>query len=223
MGSVGLEVRHVEGLREHYALTLRLWVGKLEASWDQAVPEVGPSRARIRRLYVAASALGFEAGGIHLHQVLAMRVARRTERDAAATRLVRRPTRGETMVREVWGRGAELRQASRMLESVPSGPAALILDGEEGIGKTTIWDSVVSQADTLGYGVVSARPVASESRLAFAGVADLLRDGLDEALTDLPPPQQTALEGVMLQVDVEGSPDPKAVAFGLHGCLQAVA
>ena len=69
----GFEVRHVESLREHYALTLRTWVRNLEANWDRAVSEAGPARARIWRLYMAASALNFEAGRTQVHQVLAVR------------------------------------------------------------------------------------------------------------------------------------------------------
>ncbi len=69
----GLEVRHLENLREHYALTLRAWVANLEANWDEAVAEVGPGRARIWRLYMAASALNFEAASIQVHQILAVR------------------------------------------------------------------------------------------------------------------------------------------------------
>jgi cyclopropane-fatty-acyl-phospholipid synthase len=70
----GLEVRHAESLREHYALTLRAWVRNLEAGWDQAVAEVGLGRARVWRLYMAASALNFEAGRTQVHQVLAVRL-----------------------------------------------------------------------------------------------------------------------------------------------------
>ena len=73
---VGLEVRHAESLREHYALTLRAWVRNLEAAWDEAVAEVGPGRARVWRLYMAASALNFEAGRTQVHQVLAVRLHR---------------------------------------------------------------------------------------------------------------------------------------------------
>jgi cyclopropane-fatty-acyl-phospholipid synthase len=69
----GLEVRHVESLREHYALTLRAWVRNLEAEWDACVAEAGPGRARIWRLYMAASALNFEAGRTQVHQVLAVK------------------------------------------------------------------------------------------------------------------------------------------------------
>ena len=73
MQAAGLELRHVESLREHYALTLRHWVGNLESSWDEAVAEVGIARARIWRLYMAGSALGFEAGRLQVHQLLAVR------------------------------------------------------------------------------------------------------------------------------------------------------
>jgi cyclopropane-fatty-acyl-phospholipid synthase len=75
MERVGFEVRDVESLREHYALTLRAWVANLEESWDQAVKLVGEPRARIWRLYMAASANGFEDGGLAVHQVLAVRPA----------------------------------------------------------------------------------------------------------------------------------------------------
>lgn len=70
----GFEVRHVESLREHYALTLRAWVRNLEANWEEAVAEVGPGRARVWRLYMAASALNFEAGRTQVHQILAVRL-----------------------------------------------------------------------------------------------------------------------------------------------------
>ena len=69
----GLEVRHVESLREHYGLTLRHWVHNLEANWDQAVAAVGAARARVWRLYMAGCALNFEAGRNQIHQVLAIR------------------------------------------------------------------------------------------------------------------------------------------------------
>jgi cyclopropane-fatty-acyl-phospholipid synthase len=73
MQGAGFETRHDENLREHYGLTLRAWVENLERTWDEAVAEVGPERARIWRLYMAASALNFEAGSIQVHQVLGIR------------------------------------------------------------------------------------------------------------------------------------------------------
>lgn len=69
----GFEAHHVEGLRPHYALTLRRWVANLERGWDQAVAASSPGRARAWRLYMAASALNFEAGRTQVFQVLATR------------------------------------------------------------------------------------------------------------------------------------------------------
>jgi cyclopropane-fatty-acyl-phospholipid synthase len=73
MQGAGFEVRHVESLREHYALTLRRWVANLEGNWDEAAREAGEARARIWHLYMAASALNFEAGRTQVHQVLAVK------------------------------------------------------------------------------------------------------------------------------------------------------
>ncbi|GMR01721.1 MAG: cyclopropane-fatty-acyl-phospholipid synthase family protein [Acidimicrobiia bacterium] len=69
----GMEVRHMENLREHYALTLRRWVANLEANWDEAVADAGVGRARVWRLYMAGSAVMFEDGRIHVDQVLAVK------------------------------------------------------------------------------------------------------------------------------------------------------
>ncbi|HET7724256.1 MAG TPA: cyclopropane-fatty-acyl-phospholipid synthase family protein [Propionibacteriaceae bacterium] len=69
----GLEVRHVENLREHYGLTLRAWVRNLEGSYADAVALAGEGRARVWRLYLAGSAIGFEKGEIEVHQTLAVR------------------------------------------------------------------------------------------------------------------------------------------------------
>lgn len=69
----GFEVLDVEALRPHYALTLRAWVQNLESHWDEAVRTSSLGRARVWRLYMAASALGFEAGTTGVNQVLVRR------------------------------------------------------------------------------------------------------------------------------------------------------
>ncbi|MFJ6086098.1 class I SAM-dependent methyltransferase [Streptomyces sp. NPDC092369] len=69
----GFEVRDVESIREHYALTLRRWVANLEAEWGRAVKLTSAGRARVWRLYMAASALAFERNRIGVNQVLAVR------------------------------------------------------------------------------------------------------------------------------------------------------
>lgn len=73
MQEAGFEVCHVESLREHYGPTLRAWLANLEHNWDQAVAAVGDRRARIWRLYMAASARTFETGRTSVHQVVGVK------------------------------------------------------------------------------------------------------------------------------------------------------
>ncbi|HEY2550095.1 MAG TPA: cyclopropane-fatty-acyl-phospholipid synthase family protein [Streptosporangiaceae bacterium] len=74
MNDTGFEVRHEENLREHYARTLAGWCANLDEHWDEAVAEVGEGTARVWRLYMAGSRLGFERNQIQLHQVLCARL-----------------------------------------------------------------------------------------------------------------------------------------------------
>jgi cyclopropane-fatty-acyl-phospholipid synthase len=74
MRSAALEVRDVESLREHYPLTLRRWLANLEANRDTASAIAGEDRYRAWRLYMLASAKGFEDGEISVYQVLAARL-----------------------------------------------------------------------------------------------------------------------------------------------------
>ncbi|MFI6447585.1 class I SAM-dependent methyltransferase [Kitasatospora sp. NPDC050543] len=108
----GFEVRDVESLREHYGLTLREWVANLEAHWQEAVRLVGRGRARVWRLYMAASALAFEENRIGVNQVLAVR----TREDGAAAL---------PATREQWLAPAhrpELRRADRTSSTTPATP-----------------------------------------------------------------------------------------------------
>jgi cyclopropane-fatty-acyl-phospholipid synthase len=82
----GFEVRDVESLREHYALTLRAWVANLERDWTAAVAATSAARARIWRLYMAGSALAFEGNRIGVNQVLAVRPSARGSSGMPRTR-----------------------------------------------------------------------------------------------------------------------------------------
>jgi cyclopropane-fatty-acyl-phospholipid synthase len=83
----GLEIRDVECLREHYALTLRAWLANLESHWDEATALVGLARSRIWRLYMSGSVVSFETAGLGVDQVLAVKV---DEAGASAMPLTRR-------------------------------------------------------------------------------------------------------------------------------------
>jgi cyclopropane-fatty-acyl-phospholipid synthase len=74
--NAGLEVRHEENLREHYALTLRSWCANLVDNWDACEKEVGIATARVWGLYMAGARLGFETNNVQLHQVLAVKTPR---------------------------------------------------------------------------------------------------------------------------------------------------
>jgi len=69
----GLELRDVESLREHYALTTGMWVQRLEQHWDEAVRLAGTDRARVWRLYMSGAQVGFSSGSISIHQSLLVR------------------------------------------------------------------------------------------------------------------------------------------------------
>ncbi|MEU0085011.1 cyclopropane-fatty-acyl-phospholipid synthase family protein [Streptomyces sp. NPDC006274] len=69
----GFEVRDVQSIREHYARTLRAWVANLESAWPEAARLTSPGRARVWRLYMAASAVSFERNSIGVNQILAVR------------------------------------------------------------------------------------------------------------------------------------------------------
>jgi cyclopropane-fatty-acyl-phospholipid synthase len=71
MTAEGWECQHSENLRMHYALTLMWWQRNLDADWAAAVAEVGERKARVWRLYLAASEFGFRTNRIQLHQFLA--------------------------------------------------------------------------------------------------------------------------------------------------------
>jgi cyclopropane-fatty-acyl-phospholipid synthase len=86
MQAQAFEVRDVQSLREHYAMTLRAWVANLEANWDRAVELVGPGRARVWRLYMAASALNFEAARTSIHQVLGVKLGAQGDSGVPLTR-----------------------------------------------------------------------------------------------------------------------------------------
>ncbi|MGI8900874.1 MAG: class I SAM-dependent methyltransferase [Nocardioides sp.] len=73
MQDVGLEVRHEENLREHYALTLKGWCQNLVDNWDECVSEVGEGTAKVWGIYMAGSRLAFDRNEIQLHQVLGVR------------------------------------------------------------------------------------------------------------------------------------------------------
>src|SRR5215469_16585917 len=96
-------------------------------------------------------------------------------------------------------RDAEFATVDRALDGVGAGFAAVIISGEPGIGKTTVWRYGIAGAAARGYRVVSCRPAGSERRLSLCGLADLLDQVPARALGELPDPQREALEVALLK------------------------
>ena len=104
------------------------------------------------------------------------------------------------------------------------GPTAIALEGEAGIGKSTLWRAAVEDARGRGLRVLSSRPAESERALAYAGLGDLLDGVLDDVLPALTPPRRRALEVVLLVEDAAGRPvDPRALGVAVRSALELLA
>ena len=84
------------------------------------------------------------------------------------------------MTSEIVGREEELAAVDAFLDAPRDRPAALVLEGSAGIGKSTLWLAALEKARARGLGVLSTRPAEAEQDLAFAGLGDLLEDVLEE-------------------------------------------
>jgi DNA-binding CsgD family transcriptional regulator/DNA polymerase III delta prime subunit len=123
------------------------------------------------------------------------------------------------------GRTEELAALERLLDETASGPAALILEGEPGIGKTTLFDAGRELARARGFVVLTAQPAPAEIRLAHAGLADLLGPVALQALEALPGAQRDALDAALLRNDATAphAPDRRAVAAALLTVVEHLA
>jgi len=103
----------------------------------------------------------------------------------------------------VVSRPLEFRAVTEFLRSASQQPSGLVIEGEPGIGKTTLWLSALEEARGRGYQVFSARVGQAESVLAYAAVADLLRDIDDSVLAELSDVQRVAVDRVLLRASSE--------------------
>src|SRR5690349_1186962 len=101
-------------------------------------------------------------------------------------------------------RSAECRAVSDFLLSAERQPSGLVIEGEAGIGKTTVWLAALDQARECGFLILSARVGQAESVLAYAAVADLIGDVDPAILAELPDMQRIAVDRVLLRADGDG-------------------
>ena len=124
----------------------------------------------------------------------------------------------------VFGRDEELGAVLAFLDLAAPGPQGLLLEGQAGIGKSTVWTAGVEAARERGLRVLVARPAEAERGLAYAGLGDVFEDVLEDVLPLLPAPRRHALEVALLRV---GTPqeraDPRAVAAAVRTSLELLA
>ena len=124
---------------------------------------------------------------------------------------------------DVIGRSVELSALGEFLHAASDHPAAFVIEGEAGIGKTTLWLAALKRADESGFRVLSARVGQSESALPYAAIADLLSGVPPELLTNLPAVQRISLDRLLLRATNEGPPtEQRIVASALVALVRAL-
>jgi hypothetical protein len=118
---------------------------------------------------------------------------------------------------EVVGRATELAVIDVFLDATPSGFAALVFEGQPGIGKTTLWSEAVRRATGRDYAVLSCRPSPAEATLSYTGVGDLLGRVEDDVYLAVPVPQRRALDTCCCETTPQGRP-PSAGPCRLASC-----
>jgi DNA-binding CsgD family transcriptional regulator len=126
--------------------------------------------------------------------------------------------------RGVVGREAALAEVEGFLDASAREFAALVLEGEAGIGKTTVWREGMRRAHGRATLVLACRPAAAEAKMSFAALADLLSEVDDAVVASLPAPQRDALQVALLRISpTSGAATGRAVAAGFLGLVRALA
>ncbi len=122
----------------------------------------------------------------------------------------------------VIGREEELAEVALFLDCAAAGSASLVLVGEAGVGKTTLWQAGVEAARERSFRVLTASPSVAETGLSFAAIGDLLGEAAADVLAELPAPQRHALEVALLLTEAERTPDPRAMAVAVLSALRVL-
>ena len=120
------------------------------------------------------------------------------------------------------GRDPELAFIHAFLDEPRAGLAALLIEGDVGIGKTALWEESVASARERSYRVLACRPDEAETTVAFAGLIDLLGSVVDETTLELPEPQRKALDTALLRGSADAAVEPGAVAVAVTGTLRTL-
>ncbi len=122
----------------------------------------------------------------------------------------------------ILGRELELALVEGFLERLEDASAALIVEGEPGIGKTVLWREGLRRAQLRGVRILGAQPAESEARLSYAALGDLVGGVFDEATANLPDVQQHALAVALLRREPDDGMDARVVAAALLSLLRVL-
>jgi len=131
-------------------------------------------------------------------------------------------TAKERGVRGVLSRPTDTEAVDNLLSAASEEPAALVVEGEAGIGKTTLWLGALDRARDRGFRVLAAQAAVAESVLAYTGVADLL-SGLDDEWSDVPDIQRVALSSMLLGETPSNAADWRVLAAAFLAVLDRLA
>ena len=127
------------------------------------------------------------------------------------------------VVVEIIGRDEELDSMSAFLDRPEAGAAAYVLEGEAGIGKSTLWRAGVEAARARGWRVLLSRPAERERGLNHAGLGDLFENVLENVLPALPAPRRHALEVALLVEEDPRGFDPRTLGVAVRSALELLA
>ncbi len=157
------------------------------------------------------------------------RVVRSGDRPAAkpvavATADIERGSEPDPMQARIFGRDEEFVRLAAFLEAISLGHRAMLLEGQAGVGKTTIWRWALERARAAGYRILSCRPAEAEAKYSYAALGDLLEGMAEDDWPNLPAPQRRALDVVLLRDDELGTRiDPRTVAAAVLASVRSLA
>jgi DNA-binding CsgD family transcriptional regulator len=120
---------------------------------------------------------------------------------------------------ELIGRDAELSKIEAFLDRPVDGLRVIVLKGDPGIGKSTIWQAGVAAARERSFRVLTSRPAETEQTFPYVVLGDLFAGVETGALEELEAPRRRAFEAALLRTEADLPVDPRAIGVAIHTLL----